>query len=120
MHRFSGDVIPIGAGLIVDEQHKAIKQAARAKVMVFSVDGGSQTDRTVANRSIRNEIGFPRQFALGTMMVGEFGLQKGAPLATALDAKQFVVRFDLAHLLVSPFTLRYRLWRLTIVSCLSK
>ena len=96
MHRFSGDVIPIGASLIVDEQHKAVEQAARAKVQVFSVDCGSQTDRTVANRSIRYEIGFPRQFALGTMMVSEFGLQKGAPHATALDDKQFVVGVELA------------------------
>lgn len=76
MNRLSGDVVPIGLGLVIDEENQAVVEAAGAEVMFYAIDDGGQTDPTIANASKRDQVRGSRQSALGHVGTGELAHHK--------------------------------------------
>ena len=85
MDSFPGDVIPVGARLIVDQQDQTVVKPARAEVVNLALNDGSQTDPGITNASERNHVGLTGQFALRKMMVGQLVDQESQRFTAAFD-----------------------------------
>ncbi len=70
VHGLTGDVIPVSSGLVVDQQHQSVVQAAGAEMVQAAVDDWGKTNPGKTGGSKTDQVRFPGQFALGAVMVG--------------------------------------------------
>ncbi len=68
MHGLAGDVVPVAAGLIIDEKEEAVVEAAGTEVVLLIIDRRSQTDSCMADESEGHHIRLAGEGALGYMV----------------------------------------------------
>jgi len=91
---FAGDVVPVGAGLVVDQQDEPVIETTGAEMVDFPSDHWRQTDAAVADRSERDKIRFTGKFALSNMVIHHLFLQQGTSLTGPLEDEKLFFGFQ--------------------------